>query len=348
MFPPRRLLSPLLLAPAMLAPPVAAPSPPGPPHYVATRLATLPRQFGCAANAINDRGVIVGVSEDSHKHAVKWVGPVVRDLGRLSDSDSAVAVAVNDAGVAVGYAEQSGKPRACRFEGDSVKDLGSPGEESRATCVNDRGDVGGWAEKEASLPHAILWRGARRVDLGRLGGIQAWCTAITDSGLLLGYVNPPGPGSGHLRPFFWRAGKTTEIPVLPGYDDVETHGTNAHGDLVGAALRKSGTPAGVPAHAFLWRGGKLLDLGTLGGAYSRAYAVNNRGQVVGVSTLSDGRSHAFLWESGHLFDLNRCIRSNSGWSLDEARGINNRGEIVGAGIYQGQRRAFALAPGTRA
>ena len=50
------------------------------------------------------------------------------------------------------------------------------------------------------------------------------------------------------------------------------------------------TAVGV-RHAFLWQGGKLIDLGTLGGKESEAAAINERGQIVGGSDTRTG-SHA--------------------------------------------------------
>jgi probable HAF family extracellular repeat protein len=39
----------------------------------------------------------------------------------------------------------------------------------------------------------------------------------------------------------------------------------------------------------------MRDLGTLGGAYSSAAAINDHGQIVGESLTADGAYHAALW-----------------------------------------------------
>jgi probable HAF family extracellular repeat protein len=76
--------------------------------------------------------------------------------------------------------------------------------------------------------------------------------------------------------------------------------------------------------AILWEKGQLTDLGTLGGRFSTAYAINDRGQVVGESeTLPATGQHAFLWQSGRMQDL------GIGDGPSEAHGINNRGQVVG-------------------
>jgi probable HAF family extracellular repeat protein len=40
----------------------------------------------------------------------------------------------------------------------------------------------------------------------------------------------------------------------------------------------------------------MIDLGTLGGTYSYAITINERGQVLGYSFTASGEFHAFLWE----------------------------------------------------
>jgi probable HAF family extracellular repeat protein len=70
----------------------------------------------------------------------------------------------------------------------------------------------------------------------------------------------------------------------------------------------------------------VTDLGTLGGMNSQATAINNRGQVVGYSTLAgEAITRAFLWEDGVMTDL-----GSLGGTFSRANAINNRGQAVGA------------------
>ena len=65
------------------------------------------------------------------------------------------------------------------------------------------------------------------------------------------------------------------------------------------------------------------DLGTLGAPSStRAYDINNRGQVVGVSTTSAGAVRGFVWENGAMKALGTG-RYAAAWA------INDRGQVVG-------------------
>jgi probable HAF family extracellular repeat protein len=66
----------------------------------------------------------------------------------------------------------------------------------------------------------------------------------------------------------------------------------------------------------------LVSLGTLGGDDSYPAAVNDRGQVVGVSETADGELHAFFWENGVMIDLAPTYASSA------AADINNKGQVV--------------------
>lgn len=83
------------------------------------------------------------------------------------------------------------------------------------------------------------------------------------------------------------------------------------------------------------------SLGTLGGWYTSAAALNDRGEVVGVSSTSQHENHAFLYSGGRLQDLGTLGGSASG-----ATGINNAGQVVGWSFgNDGSHRAFLYGSG---
>jgi probable HAF family extracellular repeat protein len=74
---------------------------------------------------------------------------------------------------------------------------------------------------------------------------------------------------------------------------------------------------------------KVVDLGTLGGSFSWAFAVNNRGWVVGIATLTGDTSlHAFLWHDGLMTDLG-ILGHPEALPISTAVSINDAGEVVG-------------------
>jgi probable HAF family extracellular repeat protein len=114
----------------------------------------------------------------------------------------------------------------------------------------------------------------------------------------------------------------TEVPTLGGRSG-GANGGNASGAVVGASVPANG----FTSHAFIYRDGAVQDLGTLGGAFSSASAINDNDQIVGQSTLirgGDVPSHATLWEAGQIVDLGTL-----GGAESFARGINNAGVIIG-------------------
>ncbi len=75
----------------------------------------------------------------------------------------------------------------------------------------------------------------------------------------------------------------------------------------------------------------ITDLGTLGGAQSKAYGLNDLGQVIGESDTSSGESHAFLWLPQPAYGLPAGMNDlgTLGGSESVAFDINSLGQVVG-------------------
>ncbi len=137
----------------------------------------------------------------------------------------------------------------------------------------------------------------------------------------------------------------TDIGTLGGYANSEAKAINNSGQVVGRSYGYSYCYGPVPSHAFLYIGGVMTDLGSLGG-YCEATGINNSGQVVGYSFLADNvTQHASLYSGGVMSDLNALLVSNAaGWVLTTANAINDAGQIVGNGTINGGAHAFLLTP----
>ena len=92
---------------------------------------------------------------------------------------------------------------------------------------------------------------------------------------------------------------------------------------------------------FLWQGGVMTDLGTLGGTNTVVWDLNNRGQVVGSSQTPSRQAHPFLWQDGVMTDLG-SLGPHGADALD----INDRGQVVGEfGTASAHSHAFIWQDG---
>jgi len=107
----------------------------------------------------------------------------------------------------------------------------------------------------------------------------------------------------------------TYLGALPGASDSFASGISESGDVAGSS----------GPHAFLYHQGQLLDLGTLGGFFSSATALNDSGRVVGFSQPSGNfvPPHAFLYVDGQMTDLGTL-----GGPFSVANGISQSGKVV--------------------
>jgi probable HAF family extracellular repeat protein len=96
-------------------------------------------------------------------------------------------------------------------------------------------------------------------------------------------------------------------------------------------------PSGSHTHAFRYNGIGWTDLGTLGGANSYGFGINDSGVVVGRSDTKSGRSHAFYFARGRMTDMGTLGGANS-----TATSINNSGVIVGHAETAGGGWSYAF------
>ena len=100
-----------------------------------------------------------------------------------------------------------------------------------------------------------------------------------------------------------------------------------------------------PWHAFLYSGGQMTDLGTVGGGdFSVGSAVNRSGWVAGGSATNNGGNAAFLWNGKKMIDLGQQAPLNG--SDSGANGINDSGQVVGQYGTSSTQHAFLYSNGT--
>jgi probable HAF family extracellular repeat protein len=77
----------------------------------------------------------------------------------------------------------------------------------------------------------------------------------------------------------------------------------------------------------------MVDIGNLGGTFAYPNSMNERDQVVGLSTLAgDAVLHPFSWERGTLTDI-----GTFGGSYGEALSVNDAGGVVGVANLAGDQ-----------
>jgi probable HAF family extracellular repeat protein len=253
---------------------------------------------------------------------------------------------------------------AFEWQDGDVTDLGAlpPAVDncSSALAVNARGEIAGGSENGlidsatgVKEIRAVVWEDGKIRNLGTFGGNFSAAASINSRGQVAGFalnaIPEPlsmfavvlgGPSAGtQTRAFLWEKGEMRDLGTLGGADARGIF-VNESGEVAGYSYTNS-TPnatTGFPTtDPFLWKNGRMIDLGTLGGTFGLPNALNNHGQVVGQSNLpgdQPGNFDPFLWDGEKLIDL---FTTSIGGNPLTANAINDAGEIVGTAFFPNQQ-----------
>jgi probable HAF family extracellular repeat protein len=236
------------------------------------------------------------------------------------------------------------------------------GTNSRGNSLNNRGWIAGFSRLTGDQNRrAVIWRDGSLIDLGTLGSPDknssvAW-PVKNNRGIVAGIsqTDTPEPNgeswscaaffTGPRRQgftclgFIWEKGVMRALHPLPGGNNSFATGADNKGQVVGWAENgvRDSTCVGNQVLQFrpvIWGPGtqRIQKLPLISGDTSgAATAINDRGQVVGISGICDqavGRftaRHAVLWEKGKVTDIGDF--GVGLWNTPMA--INQRGDIAG-------------------
>jgi len=274
---------------------------------------------GGVGEAINNKTWITGAANlpgDTTQHATLWRRGVITDLGTLGGPSSRVVGGVkNTRGEVAGGSETSiSDPLGEMF------------------CTTFVANFSG----QSLICLGFVWRNDVMTPLPTLGGNNSFAFGgVNNRGQIAGFaenaVQDPACTPPEVLDFeavIWgpKEGEIQELPPLAGDSVGIATEVNNHGQAVGATALCSAFVTGI-VHAVLWRNGAAIDLGDLGSQIGNwAYAINDRGQVVGAGGVTGGNTwHAFLWQDGEMTDLGVL----PGDFMSQANGMNNKGQVVG-------------------
>jgi probable HAF family extracellular repeat protein len=196
--------------------------------------------------------------------------------------------------------------------------------------------------------HGMFWAHDGAItDIGALPGTYFSDTfAVNNSGQVVGVAmnTIPDPNSiwgiGYqTRAYHWKDGVMQDLGTLGTGTDAVAGLVNERGQVVGWSYTNA-TPTAACANinfnfsfalttgSFIWdKHNGMRDIGGLGGTCTLASDLNNRGQIVGASSLAgDPTYHPFVWDAAT--GMSDLMGASNGFA-GIAHAINDRGQIVG-------------------
>jgi len=329
--------------------------------YELVNLGLLNGATSSRADGLNELGQVVGTCEFPiawTSSAFCWTQGALVDLHKSPGGNYSIAHSINSAGDTVGEADDGDiRPKSVLFRSGSVLALGaSGGGNHRAIFLTNTGTAIG----DRAIGFDGPWRGAvwiPRVDKpDRFDETLLPVHPSGDPAARMGYVlgaNQAAQAVGYVQSStfgqygaFWNNNLTHDLTLLtPLEGDWSSYaeGLNDKGVAVGTSY------LGVfGSHAVKWVGPSFTATALpipANSAGTRAYDINNAGQIVGVALDQAGSPHWILWNGNQIVNLSQIISKDyPGWKIDDLADINDAGYICGTASYLGQSRAILLAP----
>jgi probable HAF family extracellular repeat protein len=267
-------------------------------------LGTLGGRSESLAAGVNNRGQVVGFAFDAAflGRAFIWTEDRgLQDLGTLG-ACCAIAGTINERGQISG---ESGLCDTCNQDaflwehGHMYRIAGFGGPITFHEDLNNRGQVVGQSDLPGGAnAHAFLWdKKNGMTDLGTLGGSGSTARWINDAGDVVGGASTPNDQAFHATVWRHRDLKIIDLGTADGDACSIAQVINSENQVVGLSDEACD---GIVLHASLWEnGGPAVDLNTFvppgsGLQLTQATSINDRGEIAGWASTSDGNNHGFL------------------------------------------------------
>ena len=165
------------------------------------------------------------------------------------------------------------------------------------TAMNAIGQVVGTATAGEHHAAFMYYYNGKEDEMEDIGGLGSRAFGINAAGIAVGdFYLPKQTDISHAALF--NGDNLVDLGVLKGMNFSRANGMNAVRQVVGNSSLKRDTDE---SRAFIWTSMTgMIDVGTLGGSYAQATAINDAGYMTGTSQLTNAvknsGSHAFIYQ----------------------------------------------------
>ncbi len=190
-----------------------------------------------------------------------------------------------------------------------------------ASSINSSGDATGYVfTNDVNVAQPAVWHNGQLNMLGTLNMPSGNAYAINDQGIVVGAANDllnPVPQS---EAVMWSGGQATVLGSFPAAQSWAP-AINNRGQILVLASSPQETDTWV------WTGGSLTQITSLGGRSLGGVGINDLGHVAGTAVDANDNTVGFFWKDG----TTTALPNLQGDAYAFVAAINNNDQIVGEG-----------------